>query len=48
MHANSWLLCPIHALGSLLVTSENGSPYIFPNIPVGSEATYVNRLLKSL
>ena len=48
LHAHSWLLCPIHALGTLIVTASDPSEYIFSNIPEGSEASYVNRLLTSL
>ena len=37
-----------HALGTLIVTASDPSKYIFSNIPEGSEASYVNRLLSSL
>ena len=48
LHANSWLLCPIHSLGTLIATATNPNEFIFSNVPEGSEATYVNRLLSTL
>ena len=48
IHANAWLLCPIHALGTIMVTSEIPEYNVFSHIAEGSEATYVNRLLKTL
>eukprot|EP00597_Dinobryon_sp_UTEXLB2267_P013224 CAMPEP_0170114766 /NCGR_PEP_ID=MMETSP0020_2-20130122/10953_1 /TAXON_ID=98059 /ORGANISM="Dinobryon sp., Strain UTEXLB2267" /LENGTH=692 /DNA_ID=CAMNT_0010341923 /DNA_START=911 /DNA_END=2992 /DNA_ORIENTATION=+ len=48
LHAYSWLLCPAHALATIIASCYNPSEDIFPNIPEGNEAAYVNRLLADL
>lgn len=48
LHAHSWLLCPAHALATIIATNNDPSEHIFPNIPEGNEAAYVNRLLADL
>jgi len=48
VHAYSWLLCPAHALATIIACCTNPSADIFPNIPEGGEAAYVNRLLADL
>jgi hypothetical protein len=48
LHAYSWVLCPVHAIATIIATCNNPSVEIFPNIPEGSEASYVNRLLEDL
>jgi len=48
LHAYSWMLCPAHALATIIATAANPSDQIFPNILEGAESQYVNRLLQDL
>jgi len=47
LHANSFELCPLHALATHIITNRVVDR-LFPTIPEGSEAQYVNRILNVL
>ena len=48
LHMSEWLLCPMHALGCLLMTQHYGETgHLFENLQ-GKEAGYMNTLFTSL
>ncbi len=48
LHHHSWAVCPLHALGTMIVMNGGTCNKLFANIPKAGEAKYLNRVLKAL
>jgi hypothetical protein len=48
LHCREWLLCPIHAVASMIAMGATSSDRLFPFVPESNAASHVNSLLSAL